>query len=58
MLVTLPGMLTEAKFVQPANADAPILVTLFGIVMLFKPLLPNAYCPILVTLEGMLTEVR
>jgi hypothetical protein len=58
MLVTLPGMLTEAKFVQLANADAPILVTLFGIVMLFKPLLTNAPPPILVTLEGMLTEVR
>jgi hypothetical protein len=33
MLVTLPGMVTEVRLVQTANAASPMLVTLLGMVM-------------------------
>ena len=36
MLVTLPGMVTLVRPVQPENAQPPMLVTLAGIVMLVR----------------------
>ena len=38
MLVTLFGIVTLVKPLQPPNAEDPMLVTLSGIVTLFKPL--------------------
>ena len=38
MLVTLSGIVTLVKPLQPSNAPLPMLVTLSGIVMLVKPL--------------------
>ena len=38
MLVTLSGIVTLVKPLQPENAELPMLVTLFGIVTLVKPL--------------------
>ena len=53
MLVTLLGMVTDVKPVQPYKAYSPILVTLFGMVTDVKPLqLYKAYSTILVTLPG------
>ena len=37
MLVTLSGMVTLVKPVQPENAELPMLVTLSGMVTLVKP---------------------
>ena len=38
MEVTLLGMVTEVKPLQPQNAEFPIEVTLFGMVTEVKPL--------------------
>ena len=38
MLVTLSGIVTLVKPLQPENAEDPMLVTLSGIVTLVKPL--------------------
>ena len=38
MLVTLSGIVTLVKPLQPEKAELPILVTLSGIVMLVSPL--------------------
>ena len=47
------------SLLQPENAQYPILVTLFGIVILFKPLqFSNAELPILVTLFGIVILVK
>ena len=47
------------KDVQLTNALSPILVTLFGILMLVKDAqLANAPFPILVTLSGIVIEVK
>ena len=55
MLVTLEGITTEVKPLQPLNADCPMLVTLEGISTDVKALQPeNAYSPMLVTLEVIL----
>ena len=49
----------EVRPLQPEKAFAPILVTLFGIVIEVSPLQSEkALSPILVTLLGILTEVR
>ncbi len=37
MLVTLFGIVTLVKLLQPENASTPMLVTLSGIVTLVKP---------------------
>ena len=51
MLVTLSGIVTLVKPVQPLNAANPMLVTLSGIVTLVRPVqLSNAKSPMLVTL--------
>ena len=41
MDVTLLGMMTEVKPLQPEKADPPIDVTLLGIVIEVKPLQPR-----------------
>ena len=47
----------EVKPSQPENADSPILVTEFGIVMEVKPSQPeNADSPILVTKSEKVTD--
>ena len=58
MLVTLPGIVTLVRPLQPANADLPMLVTPFGIVTLVSPRQPeNAQSPMIVTLSGIVTLV-
>ena len=53
-----PENAIPVKLLQPKNADSPILVTLSGIVMLFRLLqLENAESPILVTLSGIAISV-
>ena len=53
MLVTLLGIVTEVKPLQPEKAEDPMLVTLLGIVTEVKPEQPEkALCPMLVTLLG------
>ena len=51
--MTLPGIVTLVRLVQPENASWPIDVTLSGIVTLVSPVQPeNAESPILVTLPS------
>ena len=40
MLVTLSGIVTLVRPLQPENADDPMLVTLSGIATLVSPLQP------------------
>jgi hypothetical protein len=40
MLVTLLGIVTLVRPVQPENAEDPMLVTLLGIVTLVRPVQP------------------
>ena len=40
MLITLSGIVTLVKLVQPENAELPMLVTLSGIVILLKLVQP------------------
>ena len=47
--VTLPGMVIEAKLLQPENVFAAISVRLFGSLTEAKPELEKAELPILVT---------
>ena len=50
MLPPTNGMVILSREEQPEKAALPIIVTLFGIVILVKPLqLLNAFSPILVT---------
>ena len=59
MLVTLLGIVTEVRPLQPEKAELPILVTLLGIETEVRPLQPEkAELPMLVTLLGIVTEVR
>ena len=59
MLVTLLGMVTLVRLVQPENAQSPMLVTLLGMVTLVRLVQSaNAQSPMLVTLLGMVTLVR
>ena len=37
MLVTLLGIVTEVRLIQPLNVHFPMLVTLLGIVMEVRP---------------------
>ena len=56
--VTLLGIVTVVKPVQPSKAHIPIEVTLLGIVTVVKPVQPSkAERPIEVTLLGIVTEV-
>jgi len=41
MLVTLAGMVTVVKEVQPLNTLSPMLVTLSGMVISVKPVQPQ-----------------
>lgn len=41
MLVTLSGIVTEVREVQPSKAELPMLVTLSGMVIEVKPLQPE-----------------
>ena len=53
MLVTLLGIVTLVKLVQPSNASFPMLVTLPGMVTLVRLVRPeNAAFPMLVTKLG------
>ncbi len=46
MLVTLLGIVTLVRLLQPENAESPMLVTLLGIVTLVRLLQPeNALVP-------------
>ena len=59
MLVTLSGIVTDVRPVQPEKAAYPTLVTLSGIVTDVRPVQPEkALFPILVTLSGIVTDVR
>ena len=59
MLVTLLGIVTLVRPLQPENAWFSMLVTLLGIVTLVMPLQPeNACFSMLVTLLGIVTLVR
>ena len=59
MLVTLLGIVTLVRLVQPENAQSPMLVTLLGIVTLVRLVQSeNAASPMLVTLLGIVTLVR
>ena len=40
MLVTLDGIVTDVRLLQPENAEDPMLVTLDGIVTDDRPLQP------------------
>ena len=41
MLVTLDGIVTDVRPLQPENVDAPMLVTLDGIATDVRPLQPE-----------------
>jgi len=59
MLVTLFGIVTLARLVQPEKVHCPMLVTLFGIVTLVRLVQPEkVHCPMLVILLGIVTLVR
>ena len=59
MLLTLAGIGTLVRLLQPLNADFSILVTPSGIVILVRLLQPrNAESSILFTLPGIVTLVR
>jgi hypothetical protein len=45
MLVTLLGIVTEVKLLQPEKAPFPMFVTLLGIVTEVKPLQPEKAPP-------------
>ena len=48
----------DVKLVQSLKAPGSMIVTLLGMVIVFRPLQPeNALVPMLVTLSGMVTEV-
>ena len=54
-----PSRSTSVRSVQPSNTLLPILVTLFGMVMLVKSVqLSNADSPMLVTLLGIVMSVK
>jgi hypothetical protein len=54
-LVNVLDIIIVSKFVQLANAEFPMLVTLFGIVIEVKMHLLNAKSPMLITLFGIFT---
>ena len=58
--VLLPSAtLIDSTFLQPENVLSPMLVTLFGMLILVSDEQPlNALFPMLVTLFGMLIQVR
>ena len=58
MLVTLLGIVTLVRPVQPANAVSPMLVTLSGMVTLVRLGSHERIDPMLVTLLGIVTLVR
>ena len=58
MLTTLSGRITFVKAEQPDNTESPKMVTLSGIVMLFRAVPEKAAPPMLVTLPGIVTLVR
>ena len=58
MLVTLSGIVKVTKLEQPWKVPDPILVILFGNVMLVKPVPAKAELPILVTPFGIVMLVK
>ena len=53
------GTVMRSRFVQPSNAEEPILVTLLGITIFVRLLQPQkAPTPMLVTLSGSVMLVR
>ena len=59
MEVTLAGIVTEVKPLQPKNADSPMVVMPEGIVKEVKPEhRANVQDPISVTLSGIVKEVK
>ena len=52
MVLSDDGRLTVVSDLQFMNVRSPIAATPSGIVMLFRPLAPNAPFPILVTVSG------
>ena len=50
---------TEVRAEQSLNARLPMLCTLLGIMIDFNEVhLPNAYCSIVVTEDGIVTDVK
>ena len=59
MLVTLSGIVTLVRPLQPENAESPMFVRLSGIITLANLAQPeNARFPMEVTLSGMAMLVR
>lgn len=59
ILVTLSGIITEARDVQPLNAEPPILVTPSGITTDSRDLQPiKAPAPIFLTLSGITVSLH
>ena len=58
ILVTLLGIVTEVRELQPEKALFPMLVTLLGIVTDFRLQPSKALSPISVTLLGIVMEVN
>ena len=58
MFVKPLPIVTLVRPLQSLNAEAPMLVTLSGIVTLVRPQFENAYSQMLVTLLGIVTLVR
>jgi hypothetical protein len=59
MLVTLLGMVTDVRLLQPEKAPDSMLVTLLGMVTDVRLLQPEkAELPMLVTLLGMVTPSK
>ena len=54
MLVTLSGIVTDVRPLQPENAEAPISITLSGITTDVRPLHLNALSPMLVTFKPLM----
>ena len=55
----MSDLIWEGRFIHPQKAPSPIVVTLFGIVMLTRDLQPpKALFPIVVTLFGIFMLVR
>ena len=57
MLVTLLGMVTEVRPVQPRNAEPPMLVTLLGMVTEVRPVQPS-YLQLIVYQLSMIKTVE
>ena len=58
MLVTPFSIVTLFRLLQAAKASSSITATLLGIVTLIKPVVWNAFLPMIVTLSGIVTATK